>query len=253
MRIFCLLSCVIPALVFAAFAEADDAKTLLDRLRGATGIAHVNVRDLDWTVRGKVWDRAGQDAGYVTRRIRVILPQIFRKDQEMAVRDDQAAPRLHTRFYFDGTSGWGSFADMTRFADTPTAALQGADLNMVRKEVRGFWLRLWQAAGTDKFAVTTCGPLTLRFADVAGEEIASIALDPSTGLPVRTGPCSSGAISSTGNYTEILEWTKVHGLSVPLRILNYHGGTIVADIRTVSVKVNTGLSVQELANQTDSK
>ena len=51
----------------SAFAEADDAKRLLDRLREATGVAHMNVHDLDWTVRGKIWDGAGREAAYVTR------------------------------------------------------------------------------------------------------------------------------------------------------------------------------------------
>lgn len=47
-------------------------------------------------------------------------------------------PNTHTRFYFDGTAGWGTFADMSRFKDMPVTELSGAELKMVRKEVRGF-------------------------------------------------------------------------------------------------------------------
>ena len=87
---------------------------------GARWVRIFQVRDIDWEVKAKVWDGAGCEAGFAIRRERVILPYQFRKDQDMHISKDQV---LHTRFYFDGKSGWGSFADMAKLKDMPVADL----------------------------------------------------------------------------------------------------------------------------------
>jgi enterochelin esterase family protein len=142
--------------------------------------------------------------------------------------------RDHTRFYFDGKTGWGSFADMVKFRDTPVVPLAGADLDMVRKEVRGFWLNLWRAQDQD---VGVSGPRTLRFVDRADRTVRELELDPDTSLP----------------RSDITEWMVVNGVKVPKHSLNYHGGELVADIETVTVKVNTGLKASDLARPPDAR
>ncbi len=34
---------------------------------------------------------------------------------------------------------------MVKLRDTPVASLEGSELDMVGKEVRGFWLNVWRA------------------------------------------------------------------------------------------------------------
>jgi len=239
--------------MITAVCSGEDAQDALRRMQRSIGsIRSAEILDFDWLVKGKVWDGSGAEAGYVTRRIRVILPYTFRKDQDMFVRQDQQGPSAHTRFYFDGSSGWGSFADMSRFRDTPVAELSGAELEMVRKEVRGFWLNLWRTDGTADYAVTLSGPYMLRFVDkIDNTNISEFEIDPTTWLPRCSGSCSTKS-SGKSNYAETVEWTTVDGIRVPLRILNYHSGRLVADIRTVSAKFNTGIKAADLARRPDS-
>ncbi len=141
-----------------ALVCGQNATVLLNRMQAALGSLD-KAKDLDWTVKATVWDGAGREAGYAIRRYRIVFRYVARKDQEMHVAENRV---LHTRFYFDGKSGWGSFANMTALSDTPIKPLQGVELNMVRKEVLGFWLNLWRAQDRE---ISSCGPHTLRLVD----------------------------------------------------------------------------------------
>lgn len=84
----------------------QDPAILLERMQAALGGPRLlQVRDIDWTVKAKVWDGTGHEAGFATRRQRLILPHRSRKDQDMHVAKDKV---LHTRYHFDGKSGWGA-------------------------------------------------------------------------------------------------------------------------------------------------
>lgn len=234
--------------VGGAVALGQDASVLLRRMQSALGGPGIfQVRDIDWEVKAGVWDGAGHEVGFAIRRERVILPYQFRKDQDMHVSKDQV---LHTRFYFDGTSGWGSFADMAKFKDTPILALKGPELAMVRKEVRGFWLNLWRA---QDYEVSVCAPNTLRFVDKSDPaNITELQLDKNTWLPLRSGElCQSAGAVARGNQTRIAEWTVLDGLKLPKHILNYHASQLVADIETITVKIDTGMKASDLAHPPD--
>ena len=236
----CILGC--------AAAYGQDSSDLLQRMQSALGGARIfQVRDVDWKVRAKVWDGSGHEAGFAIRRERIILPYCSRKDQEMHISKEQV---LHTLFYFDGRSGWGSFADMAGFKDTPVAALGGPELMMVQKEVRGFWLNLWRA---QNYEVSVCAPNTLRFVDKEdNSNVTELALAPDTWLPLRSGElCKDAAKAARGNQGSILEWLAVDGIKVPKHTLSYHAGQLVADIETVAVKLNTGMKREDLAQPPD--
>jgi hypothetical protein len=240
--------------IVTSIGTGEDARDVLRRMQQSIGnIRSAEIHDFDWIVKGKVWDGSGAEAGYVTRRIRVILPYRFRKDQDMSLREAGQGPSAHTKFYFDGTAGWGTFADMVQFKDTPVTELSGSELKMVRKEVRGFWLNLWRTDGTAEYGVTLSGPHVLRFLDTSDNTaIGELELDPATWLPRCSGSCTAKS-SGNGSYAETVEWTTVDGIKVPQRILNYHSGHLLADIRTVSAKFNTGLKAADLAHRPDSK
>jgi hypothetical protein len=108
-RLTRLITC---CLLGSGVVSGQDAAIVLERMQTALGGPRLlQVRDIDWTVKAKVWDGAGHEAGFATRRQRVILPHQSRKDQNMHVANNKV---LHTRYYFDGKSGWGSFADMVK-------------------------------------------------------------------------------------------------------------------------------------------
>lgn len=231
----------IAQLLLTPAANAEDAIGLLHRMQSALGGARLTrIHDLEWSVKAKVWDR-GREAGQVTRRIRMILPDRFRKDQDM--------PNGHTNFYFDGSSGWGSFGN------SPIAPLDGSELEMVRNEVTGFWLNLWRADIIGGYDVEVCAPNTLRFRRKDGNQKSSdIEIDPKTLLPRRTGDlCHTGRKTPSGNHTEIAEWRVVDGVKLPQRIVNFLGGEMIADIYTTEAKLDTGLRVSDLAQRPSSK
>ena len=217
----------------------QDALKLFHRMQVALGGPSLNrVRDLDWTVNAFVWDR-GIQAGKVTRRVRVIVPYQFRKDQEM--------PAGLTTFYFDGRSGWG------RFASSPLVPLSGATLTMVENEVVGFYLNLNRADSLNDYDIGQCAPHTLRFTrKIDHSRRTDIELDPVSWLPRKSGDlCPTDGKAPSGYYSEVLEWRDVDGIKIEQRTMNYHGEASMADIVTVDAKINTGLKASDLARRPD--
>lgn len=232
----------------SALAWSQDASVLLKRMQAALGNLN-KVNDLQWTVSAKVWDATGREAGYVIREYRIIFPYEARKDQEMHLSQGKI---LHTLFYFDGKGGWGSFANMIAMADTPVEPLNGADLKMVRKEVRGFWFNLWRAQDRE---VSSCGPFTVQMIDKsATNDETDIELDPNSWLPRRSGRlCPGMQMQGINDQTEITEWITTDGIKVPSHILNRHAGQLVADIKTVEAKFDTGLNSKLIAKPPEAR
>jgi hypothetical protein len=231
-------------LLFVSSVHGQDALALLHRMQTALGGPRLaSVRDVDWIVRAKVFDGDGHDAGIAVRRIRVILPYEFRKDQDMFLHGEQAGPTAHTRFYFNGHSGWGTFADVNGWHDRPITPLSGHDLEMVRREVRGFWLNIWRADGNGDFSVSVCAPHTLRFVDKSDSGNSRVVeLDPVSWLPDPKTTRKPLRDTTTA-------WILIDGVELPQRMLHYQAGHLVAEISTVSAKINSGLKSNDLAKR----
>ena len=122
---------------------------------------------------------------------------------------------------------------MAKIKDSPVTALEGSERSRVRKEVRGFWLNLWRTEG---YEVSVSAPIMLRLVDMGDpNSVRELELGPETWLP-RGG---------------ITAWIVVDGIKLLKRILNYRAGKRVAEIETVSVKVNKGLKRSDLAQRPD--
>jgi hypothetical protein len=225
---FNLLAFILAAVLSAQTPPAQDALQLLHRMQDALGGADklADIRDYDWKITAKIYGPGGQEGGEGVRRIRMIFPNHFRCDQTIPMGD--------VIWYFDGTKGW----EIT--PDHGYAELEGGELQFVRNEANGFYLKLWLADRYPYFTITSGGPNVIRFAQKGGGTT-EITVDPQSGLPLRTASLSLSA------YTEVKEWQTVNGVKLPQRILNYHSGSLAADILTTEIKINSGLDAKDLA------
>lgn len=229
-----LLAFIFVTTLPAQTAPSQDALQLLRRMQEALGGADklAAIRDYDWKITAKIYGPGGQYGGEGVRRIRLVLPNHFRCDQTI--------PMGEVIWYFDGTKGW----EIT--PDNGYATLAGGELEFVMREAGGFYLKLWLADHNPDFTITSGGPNVIRIAYKGAPT--DITVDPQTGLPTRTASKSlSNPDAPVPAYTEVKEWQTVNGVKLPQRILNYHSGTLVADIRTTEIRINSGLDARDLA------
>lgn len=230
-----LVTLILAAALAAQTPPAQDAVALLHRMQDALGGAEklAAIHDYDWKIVAKIYGPGGQEGGEGVRRIRLVFPNHFRCDQRI--------PMGEVIWYFDGKAGW----EIT--PDHGYLELAGGELEFVRHEATGFYLKLWLADRNPDFTVTSGGPNVIRISH-KGDAPTEITVDPTSGLPIRTASTSlSNPDAPVLAYTEIKEWQTVNGVKLPQRILNYHSGVLVADIRTTEIKINSGLDPRDLA------
>jgi hypothetical protein len=223
------------AALSAQTPPAQDPLQLLHRMQEALGGAEklAAIRDYQWSIVGKSFGPGGQDLGEGTRTIRLVRPNHFRFDQVI--------PMGEVKMYFDGTQGW----EIT--PDHGYQELTGGELEFAKGESSGFYLNLWIADRNPDYSITSGGPNIIRISH-KGAEPTNITVDPQTFLPIReAGVSLSNPDAPVPAYTEITEWQTVDGVKLPKRILNYHRGRLVVDIRTTEIKINNGIDPKELA------
>ena len=223
LRNACLLSAI--AIAFGLFgvclARADDpGLALLHRMQAALGGADkiAAIHDLDWTVRADTFDHKGKELGNVVKRTRWIRPNYLRLDQ--------VGPGDTYVLFFDGKQGWEILPDKPGVRE-----LVGDELNFAEHYLSGFMLNLWVADRMSGYTITSRSPNVILFS--VNGITPHIVLDPKTWLPADT------------------EWMTVQGVRFPAHSINVHPGDGSADIRTTTVKFNSGLDPSDLAAKPD--
>ncbi len=204
-------------------------------LGGADRLA--SIRDVDWTVTAKSWNAAGTPALDITRRIRWIRPNVFRKDQR--------AGTLTVIEFFDGSGGWEVVPD------GGLLELKGSELEIVRREVTVFWPKIVLADRDPGFHVASGGDGTVRIVAADGT-VEDIAVDPRTGLPARSfGTVVSGTVTTgyqrVRDRTEYAEWQTADGIQWPHKTVKFHDDVKRAEITTTEIRLNTGVQLEELS------
>jgi hypothetical protein len=201
-------------------AGQNSGLDLLYKMQQALGGAEKieAIRDLDWTVKANTFDHAGKPIGRVTRRTRWIRPNYLRLDQ--------VGPGDTYVLYFDGVNGWEVLPGSTN-----PIPLAGRELGFAQRYLAGFFLNLWVADRTGNSIITSPAPNVIRIWTRAG--FSGITLNPATRLPADPNP-------------RVLEWQAVDGVHFPAHEVNSHSNDGSADIRTVKVVFNSGLTPQEL-------
>lgn len=223
-RIARLLSVAAVAFVLfsVSFTRADDKGiALLHKMQTALGgrdkIAAVH--DLDWTVKADTFDHAGKSIGQVTKRTRWIRPNYLRLDQ-VGSGDTYV-------LYFDGKQGWEILPDKPG-----VGKLGGDEWEFAKGYLSSILFNTWLADRRKGYTISSPSANVIRLS--AGGKTSRIVLDPKTWLPLDTS-----------------EWMTVEGIRFPAHWLHTHPGDGSADIRTTTVKFNSGLNPRDLAAKPD--
>ncbi len=209
-----------------------------EALGGSKNLAAI--RDVDWTVVARTWNRSGVPGPMVERRTRWIRPNIFRKDQRNGEED--------IKYFFDGEGGW------ELVPQAGLVELEGQELEFVSGEAKGAYPRKWLPDRDPGLRVISAGRDVIRVLSAAGTSGSEIVVDPQTALPLRAvGVTLSGKVGSA--YTrvpqrlEFVEWRTVSGIMWPQRLINFHYEAKLADMTTTEVGVDVGLNIDELARK----
>jgi hypothetical protein len=220
---------------------------LLHKMQSALGGADkiTAIRDYDETVSARTWDRKGDPLGEVRKRTR------WMRSPNM-LRLDQIGPRDTYVLYFDGASesGWEILPDVEgphEFKTTGKAiALVGDELRFAKSYLSSFDLNMWLADRTPGYAVTSPAPNVLRIE--VGGTATDFTLDSATWLPMKTAGVSlANPERPAAAEMRYGEWKEVAGVRFPTHLANYHNGTRLAQQTGENIRVNVGLTPQELA------
>jgi hypothetical protein len=214
-------------------------------LGGAERIAAI--QDYEETVQAKTWNADGSPLGEVRKRTRWM-----RKPN--VVRLDQIGPRDTYVLFYDGSagSGWEILPDLTNPDPLKTTgkaiALVGGELRFATNYLSGFQLNLWLADRMPGYTVTSPAPNVLRIEHDGNAT--DFTLDPATWLPVK----SSGASLANPDRPVRTElryqaWTTVAGIKFPTKRANYHNGLNLGEITDATIRVNLGLTLEQLASK----
>ena len=236
MRITRVIGFLVVSLASWPQSRPKDVLEMFHRMQSALAGPRIGeVRDLDWTGIIFVWDRGAQ-IGKVTRRVRGILPQQFRQEKDM--------PNGRPTFYFDGTSGWGSFCN------GPVVPLVGKELTLIQDEFAALYFNFESADALSDYEIVQCAPYTIRLTRKTDKSRhTEIELDPETWLPRKSGDlCPMDNKQLSGNYSEVLQWRDVDGVKVEQRTMKYSGNQLMLEVITTNAKINGGQKVADLAH-----
>jgi hypothetical protein len=220
---------------------------LLRKMQTALGGAEkiAAIRDYEETVQAKTWNADGSPLGEVRKRTRWMRsPNVIRLDQ--------LGPRDTYVLYYDGSSGsgWEILPDLTNPDPLKTTgkaiALVGGELRFATNYLSGFQFNQWLADRAPGYAVTSPAPNVLRIEH--NGNATDLTLDPGTWLPVKSSGLSLAnpdrPVQAEMHYEA---WTTVAGIHFPTKRANYHNGLKLGEITDATVRVNAGLTLEQLA------
>lgn len=213
-------------------ASLARGKQLLAKVQQALGGADKLASVKDSTVSSEVTIQALQANGMkVKQTAQWVAPDTLRQTQEL--------PFGKIIAVWDGKSGWLSTPQGTMPMPPP-----------VQQQVAGelFRLPFRLFSGTAGQTVNAVGENTLQVS--AGKETVRVELDPATGLPARSSYQSIGMQGAPQQVTASYgDWRDVSGLKVPFRVTIEQGGQKFAEGVVSDVKINTGLSAEEVGKK----
>jgi hypothetical protein len=217
---------------------AQDGMQLFHKMQSALGGRNkiAAIRDLQECVRAHAWDDEGKPHGEVYKRTRWIRPNVLRLDQ--------VGPGNSYVIYFDGMAGWEILPDKGFLQ------LAGDELDFARGYLNGLDVNVWLADGKANNIFSTSAPnvitISTRDDDSSRTEIT---LNSKTLLPekeevVSISHKSHSVVTRTRKFED---WGAFQGVMFPQRIINFHGDRKVADIRLKELKLDSGMTTDDLA------
>ncbi len=149
--------------------------------------------------------------------------------------------------YFDGIAGWEILP-----GGQAAIALRSGELRFAQQQHRDFPLRIWLADRDAAFTVSSPAANVLRIADRLHPDDpvyqVDLTLHPQSALPLVERTLSL-AIPDRPSWfdTRVSDWMSVDGLWFPRRSEVFFNGARIAAITLTSVRLNSGLSIADLA------
>lgn len=212
--------------------SAAQGRALLARMQQAMGGEEkiAAVKDFDRTAEGTA--QFGGPAK-VKQRERFIAPSYMREDQQL--------PFGAMSVYSDGKSGWMA-------GPQGTQPLPGPVVKQMQVEMFHNLITLALSDRDPSRTVSAAGPDTLEIRDRAGN-VTRLQLD-STGLPSKEMYESMQMTGKSQHVEEIFsDWREVSGVKTPFHVVIRQGGNDFADLKVTDMKINTGLTVEELSKK----
>lgn len=223
-------------LIACSQGYGQNASQLIHKLQQAIGGAEkiAAIRDFDELSEADTVDPRGAPIR-VQKRVRWLKPNYLRIDQ--------LGPFDTYVLYFDGDSGWEIPPD------GKTTVLTGGELQFAKKYLEGLLINLWLADRLPGYAITSTASNVIRFS-IHGDFTDELTLDPTTSLPVKHAYISLGNPDRpTPIEHQIYEWTTVEGVRFPAQLAIVQNGRKLGELKTQSIKINTGISSQDLASR----
>jgi zinc protease len=206
-------------------------RALLARARDAMGGADKIAAVKDLTQSGAVQTATGMK---VTQTEQWLAPAYFRQDDVLPF------GKLVT--YSDGKTGW----EVTPQGSGP---LPPAESQQIAFENFRMWFPLLLSDRDPDRVVTATGDAAVRISDKNGHSVL-LAVDPKTGLPASATYTPPGGGQGQGPIEEVYgDWRETSGIRLPWRITMNQGGHTVADVTVTDVKVNQGLTPEQLSKK----
>lgn len=137
--------------------------------------------------------------------------------------------------YADAKTGWTSSPAGFAAAPPPQVA-------QIAFETFRIWFRLMNSDG-----LRDIGEGKTEITDAAGHKV-TLTFDPKTGLPATETYLSNGNPNGPVEET-YADWREVSGVKLPHSITLKQGGKHFADITVTSVKLNQGLTPEQLSQR----
>jgi predicted Zn-dependent peptidase len=216
----------------APHGDAVRGRALLQRMQNAMGGSAnlARIHDFDRTSAGTA--QFGQP-GQVTQHERFLAPSYLREDQQL--------PFGTLVVYYDGKSGWVSGPQGVQPLPPPVVQQMNSEL----------FHNLFTLALSDrdpKRRVTAIGENVLEIRDDRGNAT-QLQLEPS-GLPSKQIYESSQMRGAPQQVEEVFsDWRDVSGVKSPFHVVINQGGQQFADLKVSDLKINAGLTVEELSKK----
>jgi zinc protease len=208
-------------------ASAERGRALLKRAQQAMGGADKLAGVKDLTQSAEMTMPGGVKMKQVNRWV---APNTFRQEQ------------LGTGVaYTDGKSGW-------LFMGQGAMPMPAPVLQQARGEIFREWLTLVLSDRDTSRTVAAVSPNAVEISTADGLKV-GIEFDDATGLPLRQTYQEPGMGGAPSEVKETFsDWRAMDGIKLPFKVLIEQNGT-KADVTVSEIKVNTGLTAEELSKK----
>jgi zinc protease len=211
-------------------ASLEQGRALLKRAQQAMGGADKIAAVKDFTEAAEMAMDAAAGGMKIKQQNRWLAPGLLRQDQTL--------PFGVIVAFSDGKSGWLALPPPQGLQPMPPQVLKQAQGEIFRQ-----WLTLMLSDRDPSRTVSATGPNAVQIS-AAGESV-RVEFDDATGLPLRQ-IYKEGPFDVKETFSD---WREVGGIKLPYKATIEQNGKKAADMSISEIKLNTGLSADELSKK----